>query len=96
MGVWRLIPATAAAGQLALPAAFMAVYDLTRLPYAEQPRWHAQRCPQDAAIPSAPDLTIAEWEPFDPLIHHEHIRTRLPNRTRRPGPSERGREAHCL
>lgn len=95
-GTWRLMPATAATGQLALPAAVMAVYDLTRLPYVEQLRWRTQRCTQHAATPSAPDLTVADWELFDPLIHHEHIHTRLPNRTRRPGPSERGREADRL
>ncbi|WP_405842586.1 DUF6083 domain-containing protein [Streptomyces sp. NBC_01518] len=94
-GTWRLMPATAAVGQLALPAVVMAVYDLTRLPYAEQLRWRTQRCPQHAAAPSAPDLTVADWEPFDPLLHHEHVHTRLPNRTRRPKPSERGREAGC-
>ncbi|MFI0813874.1 DUF6083 domain-containing protein [Streptomyces echinatus] len=95
-GTWRLVPATAASGQLALPAAVMAVYDLTRLPYAEQLRWRTQRCPQHAATPSAPDLTVADWEPFDPLVHHEHIHTRLPDRIRRPGPSGRGRAAHHL
>ncbi|MFI8989858.1 hypothetical protein ACIG63_33465 [Streptomyces antimycoticus] len=64
----------------------MAVYDLTALPYAEQLRWRAQRCLQHAAAPSVADLAVADWEPFDPLIHHEHIHTRLPDRSRRPGP----------
>lgn len=92
-GAWRLVPATAAVGQLALPNAVMAVYDLTRLPYAEQLRWRSQRCVQHAATPSAGDLTVALWEPFDPLIHHEHIHSRLPDRIRHPGPAECGRKA---
>jgi hypothetical protein len=91
-GTWSLLPATAAVGQLALPAAVMAVYDLTALPYAEQLRWRAQRCPQHAATPSAADLAVADWEPFDPLVHHEHVHTRLPARVRRPGPSGRERK----
>ncbi|MFD5720929.1 DUF6083 domain-containing protein [Streptomyces sp. NPDC127036] len=91
-GTWTLLPATAADGQLALPGAVMAVYDLTGLPYAEQLRWRAQRCSQHAATPSAADLATADWEPFDPLIHHEHIHTRLPTRIRRPGPSANGQK----
>ncbi|MGI5453576.1 hypothetical protein ACQEWB_10460 [Streptomyces sp. CA-249302] len=71
----------------------MAVYTLTHLPYADQLRWRAQRCPEHAAIPTAPDMTVAEWEPFDPLLHHEHIHTRLPAITRRPGPADRSRRA---
>lgn len=92
-GAWRLVPATAAAGQLALTNEVMAVYDLTRLPYAEQLRWRSHRCVQHAATPSAADLAVADWEPFDPLIHHEHIHSRLPDRIRHPGPAECGREA---
>ncbi|MFE7076274.1 DUF6083 domain-containing protein [Streptomyces sp. NPDC057620] len=92
-GTWRLVPATAAEGQLALPAAVMAVYDLTGLPYAEQLRWRTQRCAQHAASPSAADLAVTDWEPFVPLIHHEHIRARLPYSIRRSGPAERGRRA---
>ncbi|MFF5044708.1 DUF6083 domain-containing protein [Streptomyces nigra] len=92
-GTWRLVPATATSGQLALPAEVMAIYDLSRLPYAEQLRWRAQRCPQHAAIPTAADLAVADWEPFDPLAHHEHIHNRLPTRTRRPGPTGWAHEA---
>ncbi|NUK82194.1 hypothetical protein HRW23_33515 [Streptomyces lunaelactis] len=77
-GVWRLMPATAARGQLALPAADMAVYDLTHLPYAEQLRWRTQRCPAHVAAPAAADLALADWEVFDPLLHHQHIHARLP------------------
>ncbi|MDX3033512.1 hypothetical protein [Streptomyces scabiei] len=65
-GTWTLVPATATSGQLALPAAVMAIYDLSATPYAEQLRWRSQRCPQHAAIPTAADLAVADWEPFDP------------------------------
>lgn len=92
-GTWRLVPATVTSGQLALPSAVMAVYDLSAIPYAEQLRWRTQRCPQHAAIPTAADLAVADWEPFDPLAHHEHIHNRLPTCTRRPGPTGRTREA---
>ncbi|MGW0955339.1 DUF6083 domain-containing protein [Streptomyces sp. NPDC001212] len=88
-GVWRLVPATAVSDQLALPAAVMAVYDLSGIPYAEQLRWRAQRCLQHAAIPTVADLAVADWEPFDPLRHHEHIHNRLPARARRPDPAGR-------
>ncbi|WP_343245502.1 DUF6083 domain-containing protein [Streptomyces sp. VNUA24] len=92
-GTWTLIPATATtAGQLALPADVMALYDLSPLPYIEQLRWRAQRCPQHAASPTVPDMAVADWEPFDPLIHHEHIHARLPSVGRR-GPSGRGPKA---
>ncbi|MFF4795076.1 DUF6083 domain-containing protein [Streptomyces sp. NPDC001276] len=92
-GTWTLVPATATSGQLALPAAVMAIYDLSAIPYGEQLRWRAQRCLQHAATPTAADLVVADWEPFDPLAHHEHIHNRLPTRTRRPGPTVRTREA---
>ncbi|BFO23182.1 hypothetical protein SHKM778_95700 (plasmid) [Streptomyces sp. KM77-8] len=85
-GTWRLMPVTAAGGQLALPADVMAVYDLSCLPYAEQLRWRAQRCPQHAAAPAAAELAVTEWEPFDPLRHPDHIHTRLPVSVRRPRP----------
>ncbi|MGW4732638.1 DUF6083 domain-containing protein [Streptomyces shenzhenensis] len=91
-GTWMLMAAAATSGQLALPAEFMAVYDLGRVPYAEQLRWRAQRCPQHAASPTAADLAVAEWEPFDPLRHHEHIHTRLPATTRHPGSTGRARQ----
>ncbi|MFD6432080.1 DUF6083 domain-containing protein [Streptomyces venezuelae] len=92
-GVWRLVPATVASGQLALPADVMAVYDLSALPYAAQLRWRAQRCPQHAAAPGAADLAMADWEPFDPLRHHEHIHNRLPAPARRTGRTGRMRKA---
>ncbi|MFJ8936443.1 hypothetical protein ACIRL0_12115 [Streptomyces sp. NPDC102365] len=57
----------------------MAVYDLSRLPYAEQMRWRTQRCPAHATNPGAADLALAGWQVFDPLLHAAHIRTRLPH-----------------
>ncbi|MBK0372625.1 hypothetical protein I3215_06895 [Streptomyces sp. RB110-1] len=60
----------------------MAVYDLTRLPYAEQMRWRHQHCP-DHATSSAADLALTEWEPFDPQLHHQHIHPRLPHSARK-------------
>ncbi|WP_416956518.1 DUF6083 domain-containing protein [Streptomyces sp. Agncl-13] len=85
-GVWRLVPATASDGQLALPAEVMALYDLSLLPYAEQLRWRTQRCPQHAATPTAADLALTDWEPFDPLVHHAYVHRRLPTHSRRPQP----------
>jgi Family of unknown function (DUF6083) len=87
-GTWRLLPATAITGQLALPADLvMAVYDLSALPYAEQLRWRAQRCPRHGFATA--EMALTDWEPFDPLAHHEHIHTRLPGQIRpaRPGGS---------
>ncbi|MFD7461109.1 MULTISPECIES: DUF6083 domain-containing protein [unclassified Streptomyces] len=92
-GTWRLLPAVAQGGQLALPADVMAVYDLTRLPYSEQLRWRAQRCTRHAATPTAADLAVADWEPFDPLRHHEHVHPRLPGHIRRPGSASGTRQA---
>lgn len=83
-GIWRLVPATATEGQLALPAQVMALYDLSALPYAEQFRWRTQRCPQHAAAPTAADLALTDWESFDPLVHHAYVHQRLPTRMRRP------------
>lgn len=83
-GVWKLVPATATQGQLALPSEVMALYDLSSLPYAEQLRWRTQRCPQHAAAPTAADLALTDWEPFDPLVHHAHVHPRLPAHVRRP------------
>ncbi|NGO43064.1 DUF6083 domain-containing protein [Streptomyces ureilyticus] len=77
-GVWALLPASPQRGQLTLPAGLMALYDLSRLPYAEQLRWRTQRCPAHAAAPNAADLALAGWQVFDPLLHAAHIRTRLP------------------
>ncbi|WP_328663272.1 DUF6083 domain-containing protein [Streptomyces sp. NBC_00328] len=78
-GVWALLPASPQRGQLALPATLMAVYDLSRLPYAEQLRWRTQRCHAHAATPDAADLTPAGWQVFDPLQHAAHLHTRLPH-----------------
>ncbi|WP_349636910.1 DUF6083 domain-containing protein [Streptomyces mirabilis] len=66
VGVWTLVPLTARHGQLPLPGAAMTLYALTGLPYAEQLRRRAQRCPEHVAIPTAADVAVAEWEPFDP------------------------------
>ncbi|MGW0556536.1 hypothetical protein ACWDZ6_20400 [Streptomyces sp. NPDC002926] len=92
-GTWTLVPVTTARGQLPLPGEVMAVYALTGLPYAEQLRWRAQRCPEHPASPTAADVAMTEWEPFDPLIHHQVVYTRLPTVTRRQGPAGRGRKA---
>ncbi|MFJ1673305.1 DUF6083 domain-containing protein [Streptomyces bottropensis] len=78
-GLWTLLPASPQRGQLTLPATLMAVYDLSRLPYAEQMRWRTQRCPAHATNPGAADLALAGWQVFDPLLHAVHIRTRLPH-----------------
>lgn len=85
-GTWRLLPATAATGQLALPADLvMAVYDLSALPYSEQMRWRAQRCPQHGF--AGAEMALTDWEPFDPLAHHEHIHSRLPGQVRPDRPA---------
>lgn len=84
-GVWSLVPVSVRRGQLALPSDVMAVYSLSALPYQEQLRWRSQRCLQHDATPTAGDLAVADWEPFDPLRHHDHIHTRLPAHRRRPG-----------
>ncbi|MET7944143.1 DUF6083 domain-containing protein [Streptomyces sp. NPDC005302] len=78
-GAWTLLPVSPQRGQLALPAKLMALYDLSRLPYAEQLRWRTQRCPAHAAAPGAADLTPAGWQVFDPLLHAAHLHTRLPH-----------------
>ncbi|MFI8759353.1 DUF6083 domain-containing protein [Streptomyces sp. NPDC058319] len=92
-GVWKLVPATATRGQLALPAEMMALYDLSSLPYAEQLRWRTQRCPQHAAAPTAADLALTDWEPFDPIVHYAHMHPRLPTHARRPRPGGDARKA---
>jgi hypothetical protein len=89
-GTWRLLPVTVTTGQLALPAAtVMAVYDLTALPYAQQLRWRAQRCTHHTAAKA--EMALTDWEPFDPLAHHEHIYTRLPDQTHPTRPASRCR-----
>ncbi|MFD7608442.1 DUF6083 domain-containing protein [Streptomyces mirabilis] len=85
-GAWILVPSTAAQGQLALPDHVMAMYDLSALPYEVQLRWHLQRCHGHGATPPGADLVMAEWEPFDPVIHSAHIHPRLPTRVRHPRP----------
>ncbi|WP_406405399.1 DUF6083 domain-containing protein [Streptomyces sp. NBC_01643] len=85
-GKWTLVPAAPTRRrQLVLPALDIAVYDLGRLSYSEQLRWRTQRCPLHAATSGAPDLALADWEPFDPLLHHQHVVTRLPGRGRHHG-----------
>jgi hypothetical protein len=79
-GTWRLLPAQDPYGQLTLPVALMAVYDLGHLPHPEQLRWRAQRCPAHAGAPSEADLALAGWQPFDPLLHATHICTHPPAR----------------
>lgn len=86
-GTWALTPVNATSGQLALPFDAMTVYSLSALQYQEQLRWRAQRCRQHAAALTAGDMAVADWEPFDPRRHHEHIHTRLPTHGRRPGRS---------
>ncbi|MEU8992848.1 DUF6083 domain-containing protein [Streptomyces sp. NPDC048558] len=78
-GAWRLLPTGPRRGQLTLPDTLMAVYDLGHLPYSEQLRWRAQRCPQHAVTRGAADLALAGWQPFDPLLHMAHIRTNVPH-----------------
>ncbi|MFJ8536841.1 DUF6083 domain-containing protein [Streptomyces sp. NPDC093591] len=78
-GHWRLLPTSPDRGQRALPATMMAVYDLSHLPSTEQQRWRTQRCLAHATADSAPDLTLADWQVFDSLLHAAHIRTRLPH-----------------
>lgn len=81
-GTWTLMPAATPRGrQCALPPGLIAVYDLTHLTYAEQLRWRHQHC-LDHTGPGAADLALTEWEPFDPLLHHQHIHPRLPDSTR--------------
>ncbi|MDX2647509.1 DUF6083 domain-containing protein [Streptomyces sp. PA03-1a] len=82
-GTWRLGPVDPLLrpgdGRLPTTQEGMAVYDLTGLPYAEQLRWHNQRCPTHAAIDEAADHARAEWEPFNRFRHHQHIRGQLPD-----------------
>lgn len=81
-GIWTLVPADsrpAEEGQLPLPTVWMAVYDLGSLSYADQLRWHAQRCAAHAAAPAAADAAMKEWEVFDVRVHHRHIHSELPH-----------------
>lgn len=81
-GIWALLTVTTGRGRLALPHSEMAVYDLTDLSPAEQMRWRNQQCPAHATTPTAAHLALADWEVFDPLLHYQHIRTRLPGAAR--------------
>ncbi|MFE0630899.1 DUF6083 domain-containing protein [Streptomyces sp. NPDC058864] len=82
-GMWRLEPADPllgpGGGRLPIAQEVMAVYDLTGLPYAEQLRWHKQRCPTHAGIDEAADHARTECEPFDSARHRQYIRDRLPD-----------------
>ncbi|WP_369395564.1 DUF6083 domain-containing protein (plasmid) [Streptomyces sp. CG1] len=82
-GRWLLLSTAPRHGQLTLPDALMTVYDLSHLPYAQQLRWRAQRCPAHACAPAAADLALTVWKPFDPLLHAAHIHTRLLHPTAR-------------
>ncbi|MFD3452872.1 hypothetical protein ACFWVC_11910 [Streptomyces sp. NPDC058691] len=63
----------------------MALYDLTGLPYAEQLRWHKQRCPTHAVIDEAADSVRTEWVPFHPDRHRRYVLDRLPDPLPTPG-----------
>jgi hypothetical protein len=78
-GTWILQPVHPTGGHLPFPTDCMAVYDLTHLPYTDRLRWRAQRCSAHAAAPAAADIARTDWEPFDPLTHHRHIRHQLPD-----------------
>ncbi|MDX2815714.1 DUF6083 domain-containing protein [Streptomyces sp. PA03-5A] len=82
-GTWRLEPVDPllgpGGGRLPIVQEVMAVYDLTGLPYAEQLRWHKQRCSTHAGNDEAADHARTEWEPFNPVRHRPYIRDRLPD-----------------
>ncbi|MFF2792855.1 DUF6083 domain-containing protein [Streptomyces sp. NPDC058049] len=76
-GTWRLTSLLPGRPPV-LPAVEIAVYYLRHLAHAEQQRWRAQRCPTHALISEAADMALEDWEIFDPLLHRQHIATRLP------------------
>ncbi|MBY8846674.1 DUF6083 domain-containing protein [Streptomyces sp. SP2-10] len=82
-GRWVLLPTQLGRSQPTLPHTNMAVYDLSHLPYAEQLRWRAQRCTAHATTTAAADLALTGWQPFDPLLHADHVHTELPTPARR-------------
>ncbi|QLH19322.1 DUF6083 domain-containing protein [Streptomyces sp. Rer75] len=79
-GTWTLAPLHPDhnPGHLPLPELWLALYDLTHLPYSEQLRWRAQRCTTHATTPDAADIARTSWEPFNPHTHHQHIQHHLP------------------
>ncbi|MDN3058965.1 hypothetical protein PH213_31385 [Streptomyces sp. SRF1] len=76
-------------GHLPLAELWLALYDLTHLPYSEQLRWRAQRCTAHATAPDAADIARTTWEPFNLRTHHQHIQHHLPNP---PHPTRQGRQ----
>ncbi|MEU7246477.1 DUF6083 domain-containing protein [Streptomyces sparsogenes] len=90
-GTWILTPLHPGhhPGQLPLAELWLALYDLTHLPYSEQLRWRAQRCTAHATAPQAADIARTTWEPFNPATHHQHIQHHLPDTTLHP--AQRGR-----
>ncbi|MFF4484575.1 DUF6083 domain-containing protein [Streptomyces sp. NPDC001520] len=79
-GIWILAPLhhDHDPGHLPLTELWLALYDLTHLPYSEQLRWRAQRCTAHATAPDAADIVRTTWEPFNPRTHHQHIQHHLP------------------
>ncbi|MFE6625176.1 hypothetical protein [Streptomyces sp. NPDC057740] len=77
-GSWILLPIGPRYSQLALPEQTAAVYDLSRLPPAEQRRRRIQRCLAHAPTDGAADLALTGWQVFVPLQHAQHLRTGLP------------------
>ncbi|MEU5609741.1 hypothetical protein AB0H03_13585 [Streptomyces sparsogenes] len=90
-GTWILAPLHPGhhPGQLPLAELWIALYDLTHLPYSEQLRWRAQRCTAHATAPQAADIARTTWEPFNPATHHQHIQHHFPDTTLHP--TQRGR-----
>ncbi|MET8012946.1 DUF6083 domain-containing protein [Streptomyces sp. NPDC005271] len=88
-GTWILAPLHPdhEPGHLPLAELWLALYDLTHLPYSEQLRWRAQRCTAHATAPDAADIARTTWEPFNPRTHHQHIRHHLPDL---PHPAPKG------
>ncbi|WP_254885338.1 DUF6083 domain-containing protein [Streptomyces sp. NA02950] len=80
-GTWILAPLHSDHQPDHLPITewWMALYDLTHLPYSEQLRWRAQRCTTHTTAPDAADIARTTWEPFNPHTHHQHIRHHLPD-----------------
>ncbi|MFG2825065.1 DUF6083 domain-containing protein [Kitasatospora sp. NPDC048365] len=83
LGRWTLMPVDTAATDTPrhltshLTPPEMAVFQLTHLPYVTQARWRGQRCLAHASSRAA-DIALTQWEPFNPFLHRQHIRTELP------------------